>query len=177
MLSFLICMLSMCQGFLVSPSRPTIVVSSFTSSSRHQRSQQQQIKMSLDESAIGKLEEIRAKYDRLEAVVSDEAEKEREQQADVAEKYATYREIKSMMTKLRSMWRTEASERRRSKQLKSFTGLFEGKLELEELLKEKLGLPFQKDIKKSAAYENVLRMEAEVPPCSIYVFVFSFFSF
>ena len=118
--------------------------------------------MSLDDSAIARLDEIRAKYDRLEAVVSPEAEKERAELADVAEKYATYREIRSMMIKLRSMWRTEASERRREKQLKSFTGLFEGKLELEEILKEKLGLPFEKDLKKSAAYEKVQQWDAEV---------------
>jgi len=118
--------------------------------------------MVLDADAVSKLDEIKLKYDRLEANASPEAEAERASLADVAEKYATYKEIKAMMSKLRSMWRQEASEARRSKQLKSFTGLLEGRRQLEEILKEKLGLPFEKDIKPTPAYENVLKWQAEV---------------
>ena len=120
------------------------------------------ISMTLDETTISKLEEIRGKYDRLAAVVSPEAEAERAQLSEVAEKYATYREIKQMMAKLRTMWRTEASERRREKQLKSFASLFEGRLELEESLKQKLGLPFQKIVTKPKEYDEVLKLSQEV---------------
>ena len=58
--------------------------------------------------------------------------------------------IFSRIGKLKSMWRTEASERRREKQLKSFSSLFEGRLELELILLEKLGLPFKKSVEKPA---------------------------
>ena len=118
--------------------------------------------MTLDADAVAKLDEIKLKYDRLEANASPEADAERASLADVAEKYATYKEIQVMMRKLKSMWRQEASETRRAKQLRSFTGLFEGRRQLEEILKEKLGLPFEKEIKPSPAYENVLKWEAEV---------------
>ena len=120
------------------------------------------VQMVLDADAVAKLDEIKLKYDRLEANASPEAEAERASLADVAEKYTTYKEIKSMMSKLKSMWRTEASETRREKQLKSFTGLLEGRQQLEELLVEKLGLPSNKDVKPNQAYENVLKWEAEV---------------
>ena len=55
------------------------------------------LKMALDENAISKLDEIRFKYDRLSNVVSSEADAERAKISDIAEKYATYREIKALM--------------------------------------------------------------------------------
>lgn len=51
-----------------------------------------------------------------------------------------------MMAKVRGMWKNEVSESRREKQVKSFSELFKGKAELEELLKQKLGLPYNKEI-------------------------------
>lgn len=120
------------------------------------------VRMALDENSIQKLDAIRAKYDNLAAIVSPEADAEKAAIADVAEKYATYREIRAMMAKLKTMWRSEASERRRSKQLKSFVQLFEGRLQLEEALKEKLGLPYQKTVPKNQALEAVRKLEAEV---------------
>ena len=120
------------------------------------------LKMSLDESTIMKLDEIKNKYERLSNVVSPESDAEKAKISDVVELYSTYREIKQMMIKIRSMWRTEASENRREKQFKSFVGLYEGKTELEESLKEKLGLPFQKSVQKSKSLENISKIESEI---------------
>jgi hypothetical protein len=118
--------------------------------------------MSLDGLAISKLDEMKTKYDRLAALVSPEAETERASLADVVEKYSTYKEIKSMMGKLRVMWKSEASDRRRDKQLKSFIRLYEGKIELEEILKQKLGIPSLKMVTKDKALEDLARYDAEI---------------
>jgi hypothetical protein len=138
----------------------TVSCSAFLSAVR--RVQPSFLSMSLDSAAVEKLDDIKGKYDRLAAVVSPEAEAERAQLADVAEKYSTYKEIKQMMGKLRLMWKSEASERRREKQLSSFVKLYEGKIELEELLKQKLGLPFQKTLSKDKALEELTRIDAEI---------------
>ena len=117
---------------------------------------------SLDTDTIQKLDEMRGKFDRLSLVVSPESDSEKSLIQDVVEKYATYREIKAMMTKLRTIWRSEASERRRSKQLKSFTELYKGKLEIEEVIKEKLGLPSRKEIDEIKEFGDVQKWDAEI---------------
>ena len=117
---------------------------------------------SLDTDTIQKLDEMRGKFDRLSLVVSPESDTEKSLIQDVVEKYATYREIKAMMTKLRSIWRSEASERRRAKQLKSFTELYKGKLEIEEVIKEKLGLPSRKEIDEIKELGDVVKWDAEI---------------
>jgi hypothetical protein len=117
---------------------------------------------SLDVDTIQKLDEMRGKFDRLSLVVSPESQTEMSLIQDVVEKYATYREIKAMMTKLRSIWRSEASERRRAKQLKSFTELYRGKLEIEEVIKEKLGLPSRKEIDEIKELGDVQKWDTEI---------------
>jgi hypothetical protein len=117
---------------------------------------------SLDVDTIQKLDEMRGKFDRLSLVVSPESDTEKSLIQDVVEKYATYREIKAMMTKLRSIWRSEASERRRAKQLKSFTELYKGKLEIEEIIKEKLGLPSRKEIDEIKELGDVQKWDTEI---------------
>ena len=49
-------------------------------------------------------------------------------------------EIKKLMIKIRQMYKQEASDMRKAKQLKSFIELYKGKMELEALLKGKLGV-------------------------------------
>lgn len=99
---------------------------------------------SLDETAIGTLEEMKSRYDRLINVVSPEAEAEVLKLKETVEKYATYVEVKKLMNKVKSMYKNEASERRKEKQLKSFIDLYKGRLQIEEILKEKIGLPYSK---------------------------------
>ena len=99
---------------------------------------------SLDETNVGTLEEMKSKYERLINVVSPEAEEEAAKLKETVDKYSTYVEIKKLMSKLKSMHKNEASERRKEKQLKSFIDLYKGKLQLEEILKEKLGLQNKK---------------------------------
>lgn len=117
---------------------------------------------SLDVDTIQKLDEMRGKFDRLSLVVSPESDSEKSVIGDIVEKYATYREIKAMMTKLRTIWRSEASERRRAKQLKSFTELYKGKLEIEEVIKEKLGLPSRKEIDEIKELGDVQKWDSEI---------------
>jgi len=118
--------------------------------------------MTLDDSAIARLEEMRSKYDRLKSVVSDDAEKERSQLEPVVDKYKTYVEIKILMGKIRMMYKSEASETRKERQLNSFAQLYTGKLELEELLREKLGLPAGKAQPKIPELEAIRKMDKEL---------------
>lgn len=100
---------------------------------------------SLSKDVLDKLEDIRTKYDLLENLDSPDADQERAQLEEVAQKYKSYREVRVMLSKLKQMLKTEMSENRKEKQLNSFISLYKGKIELEEVLKEKLGLPFSKD--------------------------------
>ena len=99
---------------------------------------------SLDDDTIQKLEDMKNKYNRLSNVVSPEADAEKASLEEIVTKYKLYKEVKSMLSKLKLMWQKEISERRRDKQVKSFSKLYQGKLEIEELLKQKLGLPSSK---------------------------------
>ena len=78
------------------------------------------------------------------------------------EKFTTYKDIKKLMGKLQNIWKNEASENRRAKQLKNYVDLFKGRLEIEEILKEKLGLPFSKDAPKIKELEDVLKWDQEL---------------
>jgi hypothetical protein len=66
------------------------------------------------------------------------------QNGEIVQKYKSYKEVRIMMSKLKIMLKTEVSENRKTKQLNSFVSLLKGKVELEEVLKEKLGLPYEK---------------------------------
>ena len=117
---------------------------------------------SLDSDVIGKLENIRIKYESLSGLDTEEAKDEKSKIEDIVEKYTTYREVRIMMGKLRSMMQSEVSEKRKAKQLKSFTDLFKGRLLIEELLKEKLGLPFSKTIPTIPELEEVEKIDSKI---------------
>ena len=116
----------------------------------------------LDAASIEKLDEMRNKYNRLQNVVSEDAEKERAELQQTVEKYKTYVDIKIMMGKVRMMWKSEASEARKDRQLKSFLQLYSGKLELEEILKAKLGLPHSKEIPKLPFVEEISKFNKDI---------------
>jgi hypothetical protein len=118
--------------------------------------------MALDDNTLSKLEEMNAQYKRLSAADSPENDAEKAKIVDVVEKYQTLVEIKGMLSKLRSMWRTEASDRRRQKQLDSFVSLYKGRVEIEEIIKEKMGIPFSKEEPKLAGLDEVARLDAEI---------------
>jgi hypothetical protein len=82
--------------------------------------------------------------------------------ADIIEKYNTYKEIKKMMIKLRLMWTNEASERRKAKQLKSFVELYKGRLDIEEIIKDKLGYTLNKGNDKIPELELVSKWDSEI---------------
>ena len=117
---------------------------------------------SLDASSIEKLEEMRSKFDRLKNVVSEDADKERALLEGTVEKYKTYVEIKIMMGKVRMMWKNEASEARKDRQLKSFVQLYSGKLELEEVLKDKLGLPYSKEVPNLPIVNDIAKLNKDI---------------
>jgi hypothetical protein len=67
-----------------------------------------------------------------------------------------------MMTRLRQMWRTEASETRRAKQLKSFVALYKGRIEVEDLLKEKMGMSVRKSMEEMKELSEIEKWDAEI---------------
>jgi hypothetical protein len=117
---------------------------------------------SLDDSSIQKLEELNQKYERLSNVVSPETDSEKAQIEELVQKYNLYKEIKVMMSKLRMMWKVEVSETRKERQVKSFKELLKGKMEIEELLKQKLGLPFKKDIGLIPEIQAIEQIDNEI---------------
>jgi hypothetical protein len=119
-------------------------------------------KHALSEDVISQLDDMSGKYLRLLNLDSEDSKAEQAGMHEIVEKYNTYKEIDGMMRKLRLMWRAEASENRKSRQLKSFIELYNGKLELEEVLKEKLGLPFTKDIETPKELADILRLETKI---------------
>lgn len=118
---------------------------------------------SLDDTAVSTLEEMKNKYNRLVNVVSSEAEEEAAKLKETVEKYSTYLEVKKLMVKIKAMYKNEASERRKEKQLKSFLDLYKGKAQLEEILKDKLGLPSNKDANiVPPSMQDFQKIDAEV---------------
>ena len=110
---------------------------------------------------MAKLDEMKARFDRLSAVDSEDAEVEREKLRDIVEKYTTFKEVKLLMIKLRNMWKGEASDRRKSRILKNFIDLYKGRLEIEEILKKKLGLSSSNEVKIDGL-EEILQLDAEI---------------
>jgi hypothetical protein len=119
------------------------------------------LSLALNADALSKLEDMKARYDRLSNVVSPESEAEMKSIEDVVEKYTTLKEIKIMLGKLRTMWRSEASERRRAKQLKSFLQLYKGRVEIEEIIAEKLSITIDKE-EQSIGLDEVERLDAKI---------------
>ena len=117
---------------------------------------------SLDSDTILKLEEMKSKYSRVSNVVSAEADAEKASLEEIVTKYTLYKEVKSMMSKLRLMWQKEVSERRKEKQVKSFSKLYQGKLEIEEILKQKLGLPSSKSAVVIPELKNLEKINSEI---------------
>jgi hypothetical protein len=118
---------------------------------------------SLEKSSIQVLEEISGKYSRLVNVDSPEANAEVESLKETVEKYKTFIEVKKLMVKIRSMYKNEVSETRRAKQLKSFIDLYKGKLQLEEILKQKIGLPFSKATDATPlALQTLYKLDSEI---------------
>ena len=116
----------------------------------------------LSSDVIQKLDDILDKYSRLNNVVSDDSDKEKSQIQPIAEKYSAYKDVTKLMTRLKRMIKTEASETRKAKQLKNFIALLSGKQEIEEILKEKLGLPHNKTPSQVPELEAYMKAEAEI---------------
>ena len=116
----------------------------------------------LSSDVIQKLDDILDKYSRLNNVVSDDSDKEKSQIQPIAEKYSAYKDVTKLMTRLKRMIKTEASETRKAKQLKNFIALLSGKQEIEEILKEKLGLPYNKVPSQVPELEAYMKAEAEI---------------
>lgn len=117
---------------------------------------------SLPNDVILKLDDILDKYNRLDSVVDDNNNSEKLQIQPIAEKYSAYKDVTKLLTRLKRMITTEASETRKAKQLKNFLALLNGKNEIEEILKEKLGLPFNKVPNQVPELEAYLQAEAEI---------------
>lgn len=98
----------------------------------------------LDSSVIDQLNEIKSRYNRLLTVVSDESEAEAKKLKSIVDTYYLYKEMDDMLVRLKVLYTNENTERRREKQMKSIVEAVTSKAELEELLKEELGLPFSK---------------------------------
>jgi len=141
--------------------RPT---SLFSASSALSPTSSQMKLFSLTDDMVSQLEEMREKYIRLGNTVSAEADAERATMEDLMDKYNTYKEIRKLMKKLGNIWKNEASERRKAKQLKSFVELYNGRLEIEEILKEKMGKSSSKAsaIPSIPELEEVLKWDAEI---------------
>eukprot|EP01039_Chlorochromonas_danica_P006225 gene6226-6863_t len=100
----------------------------------------------LDPKIKATLEEMKEKYDHHQLNHHHHADGgnhdvENNHQKEVVEKYNTYLEVQKILIKLRIMLQYEASQQRKAKQLKNFIDLYKGKLEIENVLCEKLGYP------------------------------------
>ena len=116
----------------------------------------------LEQDVISKLDEIKSRHDRLAPLDSPEANKERESIEDIVNKYTSYKEIKLMIVKMSNMIKNEASEGRKNRQLSNFIQLYKGELELEEVLKEKLGLPYSKVLNEIPLITELNKITNEV---------------
>ena len=112
----------------------------------------------LDVHVVEKLENIRNKYLLLENVVEPEAMVEAESLKEVAEMYRSYLDVKKMIGKFRTMYKNETSVTRKEKQLKSLLSLYNGTLEAERLLSEKVGIPIA--VAGHARPEGMAELEA-----------------
>lgn len=108
------------------------------------------------------LDEMKAKYDKLSNVVSEEADSEKKSLQQIVDKYSTYNEINLMMSKIRSIYLVERSEPRKERQLKSFMQLYKGKLELEEILKASMGAGSSSEVPATLEMAEVEKFDAEL---------------
>jgi hypothetical protein len=115
---------------------------------------------------IQKLNDMEVKYDRLMNNASPEADAQVANMKDLVERYKTYKEVTRMMSKLRTMWFSEASDKRKAKIEKSFIELFRGKAQVEETLKEKLGLPYIKTTPTIPEIDQLERIDKEISDLS-----------
>ena len=116
----------------------------------------------LPDNAIATLDDIKSQYDLLSNLDDPESISKKSKIEELVQKYLTYKEVKLMMVKLKNMWKGEASERRKERQLKSFVELYRGRLELEEIIKEKLGLAYSKTAPDLKGWNDILKIEAEI---------------
>ena len=133
------------------------------SASYHHRSRVSMTKtFSLPESVIQRLDELKSQYDAVSSLDDPTANAEKEKLEEIVQKYQTYKEVRWMMIKLKNMYKGEASEQRKSRQLKSFIDLFKGRLELEEIIKEKLGLPYNKTIPEIKELLELAKIDEQI---------------
>jgi hypothetical protein len=116
----------------------------------------------LPKEAIDQLNEIRDKYNRLVNIDSPEANEEVKKLDDIVQKYNSYREIKALLTKFKTMLKLEVSENRKEKQLASLISLYKGRVELEEVLKEKLGMPYNKNPPTFPSVLELQKLDSEI---------------
>lgn len=116
----------------------------------------------LSKEALSQLDDIKAKYDRLTNVVSPEATEEMQKLESIVQKIKSYKEVRIMMSKFKIMLKSEVSETRKAKQLNSFISLMKGKIELEEVLKEYLGLPFDKTPKLPESLTELEKIDQQI---------------
>lgn len=117
---------------------------------------------SLSHDIISQLDEMKAKYDRLVNLDLPEANQEREMMEDIIQKYSSYKEVKVMQIKLKNMILNEVSEKRKERQLKGFIDLYRGRLALEELIKEKLGLPYNRNPVEVPILNELFKFDDEI---------------
>lgn len=110
--------------------------------------------------SVDKLEDMLKRYDMIKNVDSEEANAESAKLKEAAEKYETYKEVKKLMIKIKSMYSGEVSELRKSKQEQSFIDLYKGKLQLEEILQKHLGVPVSAVM--PIGLEEVEKLTAEI---------------
>lgn len=91
-----------------------------------------------------KLEDTRERYEKLSSSIGSENEAEAAKLKDLAESYNSYLEAGKILRKIRTMYKNEPGEARKARQLKSFMELYAGRVELEQAIKEKMGLPVAK---------------------------------
>ncbi|RYH15445.1 hypothetical protein EON65_31745 [archaeon] len=115
----------------------------------------------LDKKVVERLDFMKDTYNKVINVVSGEAETEASNLKDAVEKYNKYLEVMTMMAKLRAAYKDESLEQRKARQLKSFLGLYRGKVELENQLLEKLGLPANQSV-NTPEMQKFMMLEEEV---------------
>lgn len=115
----------------------------------------------LDSKVIERLDAMKDTYNKVVNVVSPEAEAEASKLKDIVEKYNTYTQIKTMMAKLKTVYKDEPLDQRKERQLKNFLDMYRGKVELENVLLEKLGLPANQSA-NTPEMQQLMKIEEEV---------------
>ena len=116
----------------------------------------------LEPSVVQQLDEMQTRYERLSNNASPEADNEVAKMAPIVEKYKAYVEVNKLLAKLRMIYKNESSASRKEKQLKGFLELYRGKLEIEEYLKEKMGLPFSATPVTPKSVQELMKLDEEL---------------